>query len=303
MKKNILQFVSIKGVQITFAVLVLAGFCVTGYFLNSLSQKIDTLKMSVASTTTSFNIRLNSLEADLATTTKINADLSQKISDQQNISNSVQQTIGGLYSTVNTLEKLSKTDQELLQKYSKVYFLSENYIPVQLSNIDPKYNLDQEKLLQFHTFALPFLTRMLNDAANSNISLQIASAYRSFGTQSNLKASYGVTYGSGANKFSADQGYSEHQLGTAVDLTTPGTNYTLVINFENSPAYNWLFNNAYRYGFILSYPKNNTYYQYEPWHWRFVGISLATLLHNQNRYFYDLDQRTIDTYLATIFDQ
>ena len=108
-------------------------------------------------------------------------------------------------------------------------------------------------------------------------------------------------YGSGANKFSADQGYSEHQLGTTVDFTTPdiGAGFS---KFETTAAYTWLTDNAYKYGFALSYPKNNAYYQFEPWHWRFVGVELATKLHNDNMYFYDLNQRIIDTYLVYIFD-
>ena len=71
-----------------------------------------------------------------------------------------------------------------------------------------------------------------------------------------------------------------------VDLTIPSIG-TSLNNFEKSAAYTWLKNNAYRYGFILSYPPNNAYYQFEPWHWRFVGIALATRLHNENKNFYN----------------
>jgi hypothetical protein len=53
---------------------------------------------------------------------------------------------------------------------------------------------------------------------------------------------------------------------------------------------------------VLSYPKNNKYYIYEPWHWRYVGVSLATWLHDNGKYLYDVDQREIDEYLLTIFD-
>jgi D-alanyl-D-alanine carboxypeptidase len=111
-----------------------------------------------------------------------------------------------------------------------------------------------------------------------------------------------VTYGSGANQFSADQGYSEHQLGTTVDLTTEGVKIPLTTNFEDTPSYKWLSENAYRYGFTLSYPKNNLYYEYEPWHWRFVGVELATKLYNEKIYFSDMEQRIIDTFLVNIFD-
>ena len=112
-----------------------------------------------------------------------------------------------------------------------------------------------------------------------------------------------MVYGAGtANQFSADQGYSEHQLGTAVDLITTGQGGMLDQAFAKTDAYGWLTENAYKYGFILSYPSGNSYYLYEPWHWRYVGVELATDLHEKSGYFYDLDQRATDTYLISIFD-
>ena len=129
------------------------------------------------------------------------------------------------------------------------------------------------------------------------------SAYRSFAEQRALKGDYTVTYGAGtANSFSADQGYSEHQLGTAVDFTNIKTGSSLTIKFGTTDSYQWLTANAYKYGFTLSYPENNYYYQFEPWHWRFVGVKLATMLHDTNKHFYDLSQRDIDQYLINIFD-
>jgi LAS superfamily LD-carboxypeptidase LdcB len=213
-----------------------------------------------------------------------------------------QNQIKNITGTVNTLEKLSKTDPELLEKYSKVFFLNENYIPEKLSNIDSNYIYFKDKPLQIHTDVWPHLDRMLSDAGVNGTPIKVISAYRSFGTQAVLKSSYKVIYGAGtANKFSADQGYSEHQLGTTVDLTTPEVGDTFV-GFEKTSAYKWLLTNAYRYGFIISYPKENTYYTFEPWHFRFVGVALATKLHDQNTYFYSLDQRVIDTYLVNLFD-
>ena len=52
----------------------------------------------------------------------------------------------------------------------------------------------------------------------------------------------------------------------------------------------------------MSYPKGNSYYVYEPWHWRFVGKELADDLYDENKKFYELDQREIDEYLLKIFD-
>jgi D-alanyl-D-alanine carboxypeptidase len=131
--------------------------------------------------------------------------------------------------------------------------------------------------------------------------LRVVSAYRSFAEQMTLKSGYRVQYGTGANAFSAEQGYSEHQLGTTVDFTTPVIKGAYA-SFENTTAYAWLTKNAYKYGFILSYPKGNSYYVYEPWHWRFVGKDLADRLHDEGLDFYEMDQREIDEYLIRIFD-
>lgn len=220
--------------------------------------------------------------------------------ERQN-SSYIQNQIQDITSTVGQLKKLSQTDVELLKKYSKVYFLNENYIPKNLIPIDAQYLNNKNKNILIVQDIYPKLKKMLDDARLENIDLQILSGYRSFSEQESLKSSYKVTYGYGANKFSADQGYSEHQLGTTIDFTTSKIGGVLS-GFEKTEAYKWLNNNAYKYGFAISYPKNNNYYIFEPWHWRFVGISLAKRLHDENLYFYDTSQRDIDQYLGQIFD-
>ncbi len=206
-----------------------------------------------------------------------------------------------LAGTVSDLDKLSKTDKELLQKYSKVYFLNEHYIPQSLKEIDNEWKYDEAKANQLHSKVMPFFERMLEDAKEDGVELWVTSAYRSFDYQSQLKGSYTVTYGSGANAFSADQGFSEHQLGTTVDFTARGLNGGLT-GFQTTPAYQWLLENAHKYGFTLSYPEGNAYYVFEPWHWRFVGEELAGDLKRENAHFYDWEQRKIDQYLLHIFD-
>lgn len=211
-------------------------------------------------------------------------------------------TVGDISGTVGVLEKLSKTDPELLQKYSKVYFLNEHYVPERLTEIPQEYVYSDTEPELIHALVAPYLTRLLKAAKNADIELYVKSAYRSFDEQSALKASYRVVYGAGsANQFSADQGYSEHQLGTAVDFISTGMNGQLD-GFDRTAAYAWLLKNAYKYGFVLSYPQNNQYYIYEPWHWRFVGEKLADDLHDEKKNFYDLEQRNIDEYLVDIFD-
>lgn len=202
---------------------------------------------------------------------------------------------------IRELEETLETDNELLQKYSKVFFLNEHYKPSNLKEIESKYLLNPDRVAEFHGEAMRDLERMLDDAEEDNIDLKVVSAFRSFETQSQLKSNYSIRYGTGANTFSADQGYSEHQLGTAVDLTTPAIG-GLYTSFGTTKEFTWLKNNAHRFGFILSYPEGNQYYIYEPWHWRFVGSDLARELKNESMNFYDMDQREIDKYLGDIFD-
>jgi len=209
--------------------------------------------------------------------------------------------IVGITNVVGDLEKLSQTDPELLKKYSKVYFLSENYMPAQLADIPADYLYDASRQLKANGEIIDFLTDLLEGATEDDIDLKVVSAYRSFGEQSSLKAQYSVNYGSGANAFSADQGYSEHQLGTTVDFTSTSAP-AVFAGFDQTEVYKWLTDNAHKYGFVLSYPDNNQYYQFEPWHWRFVGRKLARDLHRDDKYFYNLDQREIDQYLIDLFD-
>jgi LAS superfamily LD-carboxypeptidase LdcB len=255
------------------------------------------------------------LEAERALASTTIADLAYRLSlteeqlretdrelrREQGRNEEFEEQIEDLAGTVGVLDKLAKTDRELLQKYSKVYFLNENYIPERLTQIESKYVLPGKKDQYFHARALRYLTEMIDDAAEDGIDLKIVSAYRSFDEQNELKGAYTQQYGSGANAFSADQGFSEHQLGTTLDLTTPavGGAYT---SFKDTTAYAWLLENAHKYGFILSYPENNGFYIFEPWHWRFVGEDLARDLHRDSAHFYDWEQRKIDEYLVSIFD-
>lgn len=207
-----------------------------------------------------------------------------------------------LASTVSMLDKLSKTDKELLQKYSSVYFLNENYVPLKLATIPSEYLYRTERSEEIHGDIWPHLERLLADAAQENIDLKILSAYRSFGKQADLKAQYKVQYGSGtANTFSAEQGFSEHQLASTLDFTTSKLGANLS-GFDKTAAYTWLQDNAHYYGFTLSYPKDNPYFVYEPWHWRYVGVELATKLFTEKKSFYDLDQREINQFLVKIFE-
>ncbi len=229
------------------------------------------------------------------------SDTEDRLRGEKDRNDEMENQIQEIAGTVSDLDKLSKTDKELLQKYSKVYFLNEHYVPESLKEVDDEWKYSEDKQLKLHSKVMSFFEDMAEDAKDDEIDLWVVSAYRSFYDQAELKGRYSVTYGSGANAFSADQGFSEHQLGTTMDLTTKGLNGGLD-GFANTEAYKWLVENAHKYGFTLSYPEGNDYYVFEPWHWRFVGQELATYLKKNDLHFYDVAQREIDQYLLHIFD-
>lgn len=286
-----------------FGGVVLLVIALLSYWQWKLRAQNELLKNTVST----LEATLANTEKDLVEVTKNSASLLDALSAEQLKSGFLSEqattfslAVQKLSGTVTTLEKAAKTDPALLVKYSKIYFLNEHYLPEKLTLLAPELSLNGEEEY-FHARALPHLLNLLKEAKNAGVELSVVSAFRSFETQRDLKSQYKMTFGNGANKFSAEQGYSEHQLGTTIDFTTPtlGTSFSA---FDTTSAYRWLTEQAHRFGFILSYPKGNSYYIYEPWHWRFVGVELATRLHNENKHFYDMDQREINDYLAKIFD-
>ncbi len=291
------------------ALVALGGTGYLGYSSFRLKQEKVAIEKELAETkakfvATSQNLleNIEALKIILAANQNERNNLEQDLLQEREAVDEIEAQVQAMAGTVGTLKKLSDTDKELLRKYSRVYFLNENYIPKNLFPIFSQYVYESEKEKYVSGEIWLFLKKLLDDANTAGVDVRIISAYRSFGAQSALKSAYTFTYGSGSNKFSADQGYSEHQLGTTVDFTTTklGAGFTA---FEKTTGYAWLTENAYKYGFILSYPKNNSYYVFEPWHWRFVGKGLALKLHNENKNFYNLTQREIDEYLVSLFDQ
>lgn len=120
--------------------------------------------------------------------------------------------------------------------------------------------------------------QMRDSAASNGLNLSIISGFRSYSTQNNIYNNYVAKDGkAAADRYSARPGHSEHQTGLAVDINS------LYQSFENTAEGKWLKDNSYLYGFILRYPKDGeqvTGYMYEPWHFRYVGVELATKLYN-----------------------
>lgn len=139
------------------------------------------------------------------------------------------------------------------------------------------------------------LVKMLEDMhaeLDESDGIVVTSAYRSYEYQVKIFDKYvadlmdrnGLSYEQALSevmKTSARPGESEHQSALCVDLIEKGK-LNLDVKFEETAAFEWLSKNAYRYGFILRYPKDKvelTGYDYEPWHYRFVGIDAARTIY------------------------
>jgi len=291
------------AIALAIFLFVLAGLGSYGYYryaeeTEGLHNNLAGARMNLGDA----HSEIHTLKTNLLALENQRDELSESLQGERKRNDAFQDQLQTAQEAVDIFQKLSSIDEEILKKYSKVYFLSEHYTPSSLSLVDRKYLYYEDDPEQIHSRVRPYLVDLLDDARGAGVDLFVRSGYRSFGTQSSLKSKYIVTYGYGtANDFSADQGYSEHQLGTTVDFLTTGIDGTLE-GFGETQAFSWLQNNAYKYGFILSYPKDNQYYIYEPWHWRFVGVRLATDLFEKGMSFYDMDQRKIDEYLISVFD-
>ena len=114
--------------------------------------------------------------------------------------------------------------------------------------------------------------------------LQIQNAYRSYNVQVRVHDSWVARIGQAkADAQSARPGYSEHQTGLTLDITSRPETCSIQACFGQTPQGQWLAANAYRFGYILRYPADKTPitgYIYEPWHFRYVGVELATEMHD-----------------------
>ncbi len=125
---------------------------------------------------------------------------------------------------------------------------------------------------------------MFRAAQDDGIDLVLVSAYRSYRTQVSVYNGWVARLGlAAADLQSARPGHSEHQTGLSADIAPKNGVCTINECFGNTPEGQWLTENAWKFGWVLRYPKGLTHitgYKYEPWHWRYVGRGLAAHLHN-----------------------
>ena len=205
---------------------------------------------------------------------------------------------------------LTNFSQEYLLLANKVYVLGKDYEPASISTLSCATN--GGKTVELETRTAQALYEMLDEMKADGVTdVAVTSGYRSYGYQVSLNNHYldvesskisedayrhfGYAYikenylDKGKTKlspidaeavvrsYSAEPGKSEHQTGLCIDFVTSTAGLTEA--FENTEAFAWLSENAYKFGFILRYPKGKegiTGYTYEPWHYRFVGREAAT---------------------------
>lgn len=178
----------------------------------------------------------------------------------------------------NTKEAVNKNKNTIL--VNKYNYLNEDYEPDDLEKISLEYArsgmmLRKEAKDQFEAMA--------KAASKEGLTLVVTSSYRDYDYQESLYNNYAKRDGKeAADTYSGRPGFSEHQTGLAIDIYDGETLYT---KFESTNEFKWMQKNAYKYGFILRFPKdkeNLTGYMYESWHYRYVGEKIATYIQENN---------------------
>ena len=173
----------------------------------------------------------------------------------------------------------TKIENKELMLVNKYNYLDENYKPENIVKISARYAYDEnyapaEILEQYK--------KMFTDAENAGIELVISSSYRSYKEQQETYDFYKQIKGEEVKNYASLPGYSEHQTGLAFDILKIGV---LTDDFDKTDEFKWLIDNSYKYGFILRYPKGKekiTKFDYESWHYRYVGIEAAKIIHDEN---------------------
>lgn len=177
-------------------------------------------------------------------------------------------------------------DLDVTVLVNKEHILDKDYVPLEMYVVDENEN-------NFHQFKdaslkpmlrsdiKEYVDKLINDAQELGLPIIVDSGYRSFKYQQVVLDALIKEKGDEAFKLVALPGASEHQTGLAIDFAYYENGIYNDDVKENDKEAIWLKNNAWKYGFILRYPKgkeNVTGYNFEPWHFRFVGLKLAKYL-------------------------
>jgi zinc D-Ala-D-Ala carboxypeptidase len=162
-----------------------------------------------------------------------------------------------------------------------IYKVTRGYVPTNLVSVS---NANIGGSGKIRKAAVADLRAMAAAARNAGAGIKVKSAYRSYSQQASLYRQEVERYGLKRGRESvARPGHSEHQLGTTIDFTSAGSgapwNYS---DWADTKAGSWMKRNAWKYGWIMSYPKgtkSKVCYRYEPWHYRYLGREIAADVH------------------------
>lgn len=179
---------------------------------------------------------------------------------------------------LNLNADITKDTSMLVNKY---YLLTKDYVPDDLVNVSQTYSWGSNQRVR--KVAYDAFLDMWEQAKTDGFYLMISSSYRSYEEQEIVYNNYkkqGTKY---ADSLAARPGASEHQTGLTLDIFSKTNSNRQT--FKDSEEAKWLLDNSYKFGFILRYPENLvnvTGYNYEAWHFRYVGKNIATYIHDNN---------------------
>lgn len=164
---------------------------------------------------------------------------------------------------------------------NKFYYLDPDYERADIQNISLQYSYSGNKAA---SIVIENFELMRNAAEEElGVRLMINSSYRPYKSQEEIYNEYKKISLKYADSYAARPGFSEHQTGLAIDITS--LEHPIVKDFKESEEYAWLKENCYKYGFILRYPEGKehiTGYNTESWHFRYVGNEVAKKIHDEN---------------------
>ena len=178
----------------------------------------------------------------------------------------------------NTKEaKYLNTFYTLVNKYN---YLRDDFVPNNLVEMTTPYSKEGIYLVEE---ARDNFYKLVDKAKEEGLTIRAISAYRGYTYQKRLYDKYVEADGvNKADTYSARPGFSDHQTGLAIDVDNTTSSFE---NFTNTKEYQWMLDNSYKYGFILRYPSGKesiTTYQFESWHYRYVGLKLAKKIKASN---------------------
>ena len=184
------------------------------------------------------------------------------------------------YYSISYDTDISKNELMLVNKY---YHLDENYTPLNLVTIPTTYAWGDYGSQKVTKDTYDAFLKLWNASHDNGFYLMVSSSYRTYQKQQEVYDAYRKSQGEDyADSIAARPGYSEHQTGYSLDIFEKGY---VQKDFQNSDSYEWLKNNAHKYGFIERYPMDKeeiTGYNFESWHYRYVGVDVATYIYNNN---------------------